>query len=103
MKVPWTARKIKQVNLKGNQSCIFIGRTDAEAETPVFWSSDANSLKKSLMWGKIDGRRRRGHQRMRWLDGIADEMDMNFSKLQEMARDREAWHAAVHGVTKSGT
>ena len=55
------------------------------------------------MWGKIDGRRRRGHQRMRWLDGIADEMDMNFSKLQEMVRDREALPAAVHGVAKNQT
>ena len=61
-----------------------------------------NSLKKSLMLGKIEGRRRRGHQRMRWLDSITDAMNMNLGKLQEMVRDREAWHAAVHGVTKSG-
>ena len=63
----------------------------------------ANSLEKSLMLGKIEGRRRRGHQRMRWLDGITGAMDMNSGKLQEMVRDQEVWHAAVHGVSKSWT
>ena len=63
----------------------------------------ADSLEKSLMLGKIEGRRRRGHQRMRWLDGIIDAMEMNLGKLQEMVRDRETWHTVVHGVAKSGT
>ena len=63
----------------------------------------ANSLEKSLLLGKIEGRRRRGHQRMRWLDGISDVMNVNLGKLQEMVRDREAWHATVHGVAKSQT
>ena len=63
----------------------------------------ANSLEKSLMLGKMEGRRRRGHQRMRWLDGIIDAMEMNLGKLREMVRDRETWHTAVHGITKSWT
>ena len=83
---------------------MFIGRADAEAEAeaPVLWSR-AYSLEKTLRLGKIEDRRRRGRQRMRWLGGTTNSMDMSFSKLQEIVKDREAWHVAVHEVTKSRT
>ena len=92
------SKEIKPVNPKGNQPWIFIGRTDVEAEALVIWSSDVNSWSiGKVLSGKIEGRRRKGHQRMRWLDGITDAMNMNLGKLWEMVRDREAWHTAAHG------
>ena len=97
---PFDSKEINPVSLKGNRPWIFIGRTDAEAETPVFFHLilTADLLEKPLMLGKIEDRRRRGCQRMMCLNGITKAMDLNLNKLWEMVRDREAWHATVHGV-----
>ena len=101
---PLDCKESQPVNPKWNQSWICIGRTDAKVEALILWPLDVkcNSLEKTLMLGKIEGKRRRGWQRMRWLDSITNSMDMHLSNLQEIVEDRRAWGDAVHGIANVG-
>ena len=105
LKSPLESKEIKTADPKGNQSSIVIGRTVLKLKFQYFGHlmQRADSLGKTLMLGKMEDKRRRGRQRMRWLDGITDPVNMGLSKLWETVKNREAWRAAVHGVTKSQT